>query len=142
MRRFRDEIRAFLDRALTPELIDAQRNCPGIFLDYEHNIRWHRILFQQGWIAPGWPESYGGTGWDLVQRYLWTRETSLARAPSLAPMGLGMCGPMLIGHGYSGAEGLLPATNPVRRRLLVSGVLRAGVRVGPRLAATVSATRW
>lgn len=97
--RFRNEIRAFLDRALTPELIDAQRNCPGIFLDYEHNIRWHRILFQQGWVAPGWPESYGGTGWDLVQRYLWTRETSLARAPSLAPMGLGMCGPMLIGHG-------------------------------------------
>src|SRR5210317_1061563 len=96
---FREEIRHFLDDALDDELREAQANCPGIFLDYEFNIRWHRILHKKGWIAPAWPEKFGGTGWDLTQRYLWTRETSLAGAPSLAPMGLGMCGPMLIGHG-------------------------------------------
>ena len=96
---FRDEVRRFLDEALDDELREAQANCPGIFLDYEFNIRWHRILHKKGWIAPAWPEQYGGTGWDLTQRYLWTRETTLAGAPSLAPMGLGMCGPMLIGCG-------------------------------------------
>lgn len=96
---FRDEVRAFLDASLTDDLREAQRSCPGIFLDYEHNIRWHRILHAKGWVAPGWPKEYGGTGWDLVQRYIWTTETTLASAPSLAPMGLGMCGPMLIGHG-------------------------------------------
>jgi alkylation response protein AidB-like acyl-CoA dehydrogenase len=96
---FRDEIRRFLDDALDDELREAQANCPGIFLDYEFNIRWHRILHKQGWVAPAWPEQHGGTGWDLTQRYLWTRETTLAGAPSLAPMGLGMCGPMLIGCG-------------------------------------------
>lgn len=96
---FRDEIRRFLDDALDDELREAQANCPGIFLDYEFNIRWHRILHKKGWIAPAWPEKFGGTGWDLTQRYLWTRETTLAGAPSLAPMGLGMCGPMLIGCG-------------------------------------------
>jgi acyl-CoA dehydrogenase len=96
---FRDEVRRFLDRALDDDLREAQANCPGIFLDYEFNIRWHRILYRQGWIAPAWPEQYGGTGWDLTRRYLWTRETTLAGAPSLAPMGLGMCGPMLIGCG-------------------------------------------
>jgi len=96
---FRDSIRRFLDDNLDDELRMAQRNCPGIFLDYEYNIRWHRILHKQGWVAPAWPLEYGGTGWDLTQRYLWTRETTLAGAPSLAPMGLGMCGPMLIGHG-------------------------------------------
>jgi acyl-CoA dehydrogenase len=96
---FRDEVRAFLDASLTDELRDAQRACPGIFLDYEHNIRWHRILHAKGWVAPSWPREYGGTGWDLIQRYIWTTETTLAGAPSLAPMGLGMCGPMLIGHG-------------------------------------------
>lgn len=96
---FRDEIRRFLDDALDDELREAQANCPGIFLDYEFNIRWHRILYKKGWIAPAWPEKFGGTGWDLTQRYLWTRETTLAGAPSLAPMGLGMCGPMLIGCG-------------------------------------------
>ncbi len=96
---FRDEVRRFLDSALTDELRDAQRRCPGIFLDYEHNIVWHRILHRQGWVAPSWPERYGGTGWDLTRRYIWATESTLADAPNLAPMGLGMCGPMLIGHG-------------------------------------------
>ncbi|MFW6093363.1 MAG: acyl-CoA dehydrogenase family protein [Pseudomonadota bacterium] len=96
---FRDEVRRFLHEALTDDLIDAQRRCPGIFLDYEHNIAWHRILYRKGWVAPAWPKEYGGTGWDLTERYIWSTETTLAGAPSLAPMGLGMCGPMLIGHG-------------------------------------------
>jgi alkylation response protein AidB-like acyl-CoA dehydrogenase len=96
---FREEVRAFLAESLTADLKAAQQSCPGIFLDYEHNIRWHRILFARGWIAPAWPVEYGGTGWDLIQRYIWTTETTLAGAPSLAPMGLGMCGPMLIGFG-------------------------------------------
>jgi alkylation response protein AidB-like acyl-CoA dehydrogenase len=96
---FRAEVRDFLDRALTDELRDAQRFCPGIFLDYEHNIVWHRILHRQGWIAPSWPKEYGGTGWDLTRRYIWATEATLAGAPSVAPMGLGMCGPMLIGFG-------------------------------------------
>lgn len=96
---FRDEVRRFLDDNLTDDLREAQRFCPGIFLDYEHNIVWHRILHRQGWIAPSWPKEYGGTGWDLTRRYIWTRESTLAGAPSLAPMGIGMCGPMLIGYG-------------------------------------------
>ncbi|MEQ8858587.1 MAG: acyl-CoA dehydrogenase family protein [Pseudomonadales bacterium] len=96
---FRDDVRRFLDTHLTDELRAAQRACPGIFLDYEHNIVWHRILHRQGWVAPAWPKEYGGTGWDLTRRYLWATEATLAGAPNLAPMGLGMCGPMLIGFG-------------------------------------------
>ena len=96
---FREEVRTFLDQSLTEELKAAQRSCPGIFLDYQHNIRWHRILHARGWVAPAWPKQYGGPGWDLIQRYIWSTETSLAGAPSIAPMGIGMCGPMLIGFG-------------------------------------------
>ena len=96
---FREEVQTFLNASLTDELRTAQRFCPGMFLDYEHNIRWHKILFEKGWIAPSWPKQYGGTGWDLTQKYIWSTETTLAGAPSLAPMGLGMCGPMLIGFG-------------------------------------------
>ena len=96
---FREEVKDFLATALTDELKQAAAFCPGIFLDYEHNMAWHQILYKKGWVAPAWPKAYGGTGWDLMQRYIWTTETSLAGAPSTAPMGLGMCGPMLIGHG-------------------------------------------
>ncbi len=96
---FREDVRSFLNEALTDDLKAAQRLCPGMFLDYEHNIRWHRILHRQGWVAPSWPKEHGGTGWDLMRRYIWSLETSKAGAPSLAPMGLSMCGPMLIGYG-------------------------------------------
>ena len=96
---FREEVRAFLDRALPDDLRAAERHRPGFFLDYPYNIRWHRILYAQGWVAPNWPKEYGGTGWDLARRYIWSTELSLAEAPSLFPTGLGMCGPMLIGHG-------------------------------------------
>ena len=96
---FRLEVRRFLERELTGELRQAARFRAGVFQEYEHNIRWHRILYQQGWIAPSWPKEHGGTGWDLVQRYLWTTECALADVPGVAPMGLGMCGPTLIGHG-------------------------------------------
>jgi acyl-CoA dehydrogenase len=97
--KFREEIRTFLDANLSVELREAAAMCPGIFLDYEINIVWHQILFRQGWVAPSWPKAYGGTGWDLTQRHIWAEECALASAPSTAPMGLGMCGPVLIGHG-------------------------------------------
>ena len=95
--KFRDEVRTFLHESLTDDLRTAQRMCPGIFLDYEHNIAWHKILHRKGWVAPAWPKEYGGTGWDLMQRYIWSIETAKADAPNLAPMSLGMCGPMLGG---------------------------------------------
>ena len=96
---FREEVRTFLDTALPDDLRAAEQNRPGFFLDYEYNNRWHRILYEKGWVAPSWPKEYGGTGWDLARRYIWSLESSLAQAPSLFPTGLGMCGPMLIGHG-------------------------------------------
>ncbi|HEY6598182.1 MAG TPA: acyl-CoA dehydrogenase family protein [Pseudomonadales bacterium] len=96
---FRSDVRRFLDTALDDDLRDGARFCAGIFQDYATNMRWHKVLYAQGWVAPSWPKQYGGAGWDLLQRHIWTTEASLAGAPGLAPMGLGMCGPMLIGHG-------------------------------------------
>ncbi len=96
---FRDEVRAFLDDKLDEDLRRDARISAGMFQDYETNIRWHRILHEKGWIAPSWPQEYGGTGWDVMQRYIWATESAEADAPTLFPTGLGMCGPMLIGHG-------------------------------------------
>ena len=96
---FRQEVREFLATSLPDDLRAAERDRASFFLDYEYNNRWHRILHEKGWAAPDWPREYGGTGWDLAQRYIWSVESSLAHAPSLFPTGLGMVGPMLIGHG-------------------------------------------
>lgn len=96
---FRDDVRAFLDGALDDELRRGAAYNGGMFQDYETNIRWHRILAAKGWVAPAWPERFGGPGWSVEQRYIFSAECADAGAPALAPMGLGMCGPVLMGHG-------------------------------------------
>ena len=67
----------------------------------------------------------------LIQRYIWSIEKAQAHAPDTAPMGLGMCAPMLIGCGTQEAKRLLPAAVLSGEELLVSGLLGARFRVGP-----------
>lgn len=96
---FRSTVREFLQQALTPELQRAGRLMTSVFADFEATMRWHKILYAQGWVAPDWPREYGGTGWDINQRYIFQEECKLANAPALLPMGLQMLGPMLIRFG-------------------------------------------
>ncbi|MBL6939151.1 MAG: acyl-CoA dehydrogenase family protein [Alphaproteobacteria bacterium] len=97
--RFRDEVHAFLDAELTPDLRKAGKSLTSVYADYDVTMEWHRILYKKGWVAPAWPKEFGGTGWNVVQRFIWASETASAGAPPLSPMGLGMCGPVIIGHG-------------------------------------------
>lgn len=96
---FRDEVRAFLDRALTPELRQAGRRCSGIFTEYHDGNRWHRVLAQQGWSVPNWPVEHGGTGWTPMQHHIFASELATADAPRRAPMGPGMVAPVIIKFG-------------------------------------------
>ncbi|NKB60240.1 MAG: acyl-CoA dehydrogenase [Alphaproteobacteria bacterium] len=96
---FRAEVRCFLDGALTDPLRDAARKRTSLWQDIGSSMAWQRILHAKGWAAPDWPVEYGGTGWSLVQRYIFAQECVRADAPSLIPMSLRMCGPMLIGYG-------------------------------------------
>src|SRR3954464_4316015 len=96
---FRDEVRGFLARALTPELREVGRRATSVFTHKRHSLAWQRILHARGWAAPAWPRAYGGPGWNEMQRSIFSAECALAGAPGLAPMGLRMIGPCLMGHG-------------------------------------------
>lgn len=96
---FQDEVRAFLAERLTPELRRAGRRATSVFTHPRHSLPWQRILHARGWAAPSWPREYGGPGWDEVQRYIFAAECARAGAPSLAPMGLRMVGPVIMGYG-------------------------------------------
>jgi alkylation response protein AidB-like acyl-CoA dehydrogenase len=96
---FRDEVRAFLDEAFTPELREAARRQSGVFAEASLNRAWHQILYKKGWIAPSWPKAHGGTGWSVVQKYIYDSECAEVGTPTLPAMGLQMCGPVLIGYG-------------------------------------------
>jgi acyl-CoA dehydrogenase len=96
---FRDEVRAFLTENLPPELAAAGRRTTSAFCEPVYSLPWQRILFAKGWVAPSWPKEYGGTGWSEMQRAIFSAECSRAGAPGLAPMGLRMVGPCIIGCG-------------------------------------------
>lgn len=97
---FQEEVRAFLDENLTAEMREAGAlSVKGLPERNDVQMAWHKVLYKKGWVAPHWPKEYGGTGWSDVQNYIFSNEIARAEAPSLAPFGLKMCGPVLIGHG-------------------------------------------
>jgi alkylation response protein AidB-like acyl-CoA dehydrogenase len=94
---FRDEVRDFLARKLDPELAARVRNLAH--LSREDYDGWHAVLNEQGWLAPHWPVEYGGTGWDVVRRFIFDDECNRAFAPRIVPFGLNMLAPVLIRYG-------------------------------------------
>jgi alkylation response protein AidB-like acyl-CoA dehydrogenase len=99
IREFRGEIREFLARSLSPELrVEGARQI-GVFSEASVGRRWHRILYDKGWITPTWPLEYGGIGWTPLQKYILDQECALADAPTISAAGLQMCGPILIHFG-------------------------------------------
>ncbi len=90
---FRDEVRAFLDAKLSPEMSGKVRN--GQELGKAAHDEWHTILNEQGWLAPNWPSEYGGCEWNAVQKHIFEMECAQANAPRIIPFGLTMLAPVL-----------------------------------------------
>ena len=102
--RFRQEVRSFVTTELTPLLRAAGQGLTSVYADRETAIAWQRRLHARGWAAPAWPVEHGGCGWPVARRYLFASELAAAGAPPVSPMGLGMCGPVLIGHGTAAQQ--------------------------------------
>ena len=94
---FREEVRAWLAASLPREL--KEKVASYAHLSKEDLLGWHRILAKKGWVAPAWPKEWGGTGWNVVQRYIFEEELGYAGAPPLIPFGLTMCAPVLLQFG-------------------------------------------
>ncbi len=96
---FRDEVRTFLDEKLTPDLRRAGRLMTSVYADHDASMRWQQILHEEGWAAPAWPVAHGGCDWTLTQHYIFSRESTLAGAPALSPMGIKMVAHAIIRFG-------------------------------------------
>jgi alkylation response protein AidB-like acyl-CoA dehydrogenase len=94
---FRDDVRAWLSAHCPADLRDRVVNYRELTRD--DLLRWHRILAEKGWVAPEWPAEWGGTGWSVVQRYIFEEECGFAGTPPLIPFGLRMCAPVLFRFG-------------------------------------------
>ncbi|MGH7332506.1 MAG: acyl-CoA dehydrogenase family protein [Candidatus Rokuibacteriota bacterium] len=94
---FREEVRGWLRVNLPDDL--RQKVASYEELTRDDLLRWHRILAKKGWVAPDWPVEWGGTGWNVVQRYIFEEECGYAGTPPLVAFGLRMCAPVLLRFG-------------------------------------------
>ncbi len=94
---FRDEVRGWLAANLPAELKKKVSDYEDLSRD--DLLGWHKILAKKGWVAPAWPKEWGGTGWNVVQRYIFEEECGYAGTPPLIPFGLAMCAPVLLKFG-------------------------------------------
>lgn len=96
-RAFELEVQRFLAEALPASL--AAKEALGFHQHRRDVAVWHEALWRQGWIAPGWPKQYGGTGWSPIERFLFERACGLANAPEVSLIALSMVGPVLCEFG-------------------------------------------
>jgi alkylation response protein AidB-like acyl-CoA dehydrogenase len=95
---FRDEVRDFFatefDAEAAKQLSGVQTESykPGI-------VKWQKKLHAKGWIAPGWPKEYGGTGWSATQKFIYETERGAAGIPDVVPFGLKMVAPVIFTFG-------------------------------------------
>jgi alkylation response protein AidB-like acyl-CoA dehydrogenase len=94
---FRQEVRAFLKEKLPADL--SRKVAEGKIATRDDMMRWHRILYDKGWIAPAWPKEHGGAEWSVIQRHIYDEEAALAGTPVVAPFGIVMCGPVIMKFG-------------------------------------------
>jgi alkylation response protein AidB-like acyl-CoA dehydrogenase len=94
---FRAAVRAFLAEAVTPETRAKVRR--GETLTHPERLAWFAKLNARGWMAPGWPQEYGGAEWSPMQRMIFDEACGEAWAPAGISPGVVMLGPILIAFG-------------------------------------------
>jgi alkylation response protein AidB-like acyl-CoA dehydrogenase len=100
VQRFRKELRSWLQRNLTDEVVTAGR---GRCRDDSafHLLRtWDATMADAGWGAVSWPREYGGRGATVLEQLAYAEETTRARAPiPLNVIGLNNIGPAIMAFG-------------------------------------------
>ena len=94
---FRAEVREWVAQNLPKDV--SQKVHQAQRLSRDDLQAWAKILGKKGWLGYGWPEQFGGPGWDAVQKHLFEEECALAGAPRIVPFGPVMVAPVIMAFG-------------------------------------------
>ncbi len=94
---FRQQIRQWVAANLPADI--SRKVHAAMRLTRDDMQRWARILGKQGWLGWGWPQQFGGPGWNAVQKHLFEEECALAGAPRVVPFGPVMVAPVIMAFG-------------------------------------------
>jgi alkylation response protein AidB-like acyl-CoA dehydrogenase len=96
---FRAEFVAFLDTYLPSEADAFERSRSSSHIP-EWARRWQRLMFDNGWLLPGFPPEFGGRNATLLQQYVHQQELARRRAYlTFNPQGVGIISASLISFG-------------------------------------------
>jgi alkylation response protein AidB-like acyl-CoA dehydrogenase len=98
-RAFQEEVRAFIAEKYDEKMRAMMAQSKNGYLDKEHQVKWHKALYEKGWAAPHWPKEHGGPGWTPAQKYIFDLETARAGTPIVSPMGIRMVAPVIMAFG-------------------------------------------
>jgi alkylation response protein AidB-like acyl-CoA dehydrogenase len=62
---------------------------------FEDACRWHRQLFQRGWVAPNWPRKFGGMEASVARQIILMEEFGAVGAPEISGQAINHLGPIL-----------------------------------------------
>jgi alkylation response protein AidB-like acyl-CoA dehydrogenase len=96
---FRQELRAFFQANLPPpeERTEPVRSSAHI---PQWARRWQRLLFDTGWLVPGWPPELGGRNATPLQQMVYFEELVRLGVPrSCNPQGLSIITPSIVDYG-------------------------------------------
>jgi alkylation response protein AidB-like acyl-CoA dehydrogenase len=96
---FRAELVVWLDEhAPPPEVLAVPKRSSADLPDWAR--AWQRLLFDDGWLVPGWPPELGGRNASPAQQMIYFEELKKREFPrSLNPQGLGIIAPSLRDYG-------------------------------------------
>ncbi|MBL7120332.1 MAG: acyl-CoA dehydrogenase family protein [Dehalococcoidia bacterium] len=95
---FRQQVRGFLNKEVTPQLLEETESGLGWG---PHTWEFIRKLGAKGWLTPTWPKEYGGLALPPIYRFIIHEELNYFGAlPSEAlVVGAGVAGPTIIMYG-------------------------------------------
>lgn len=91
---FRLEVRQWLEANFPPDW-----RFPSRRIGFVQGMPWHQKLNEKGWVAPGWPQEYGGMGLGAYQQVIFQEELDRIGAFMLPNFGVTMLGPLLLRYG-------------------------------------------
>jgi alkylation response protein AidB-like acyl-CoA dehydrogenase len=96
---FRRDLIAWLDEhAPAPEVMNERKQSSADLPEWAR--QWQRILFEDGWLVPGWPPELGGRDASPAEQMIYFEELSKRDIHrSLNPQGLGIVAPSIKDYG-------------------------------------------
>ena len=67
---YRQEVRTWLEANQPPPLTPEEKERIDEDLLWERNKRWHKKLYEHGWVGLNWPKEYGGRGATFIEQVI------------------------------------------------------------------------